>query len=253
MSKKIPGIYNFCDRWCERCAFTSRCAVYENTSDLSTEEMEISNKAFWDKLSETFDNTRRLLRVAAEQYGLDLDEIMKEADAGECIRLEQNIRHQCIEHPVGKLSLSYGDACDDWLKSQPGIEEKVAEIQQSISLGTTDVTEAKSIADEIKDSVEVIAWYHTLIHVKLMRAMMGRLDDEQFELDDDFPRDHDGSAKVAIIAIERSTQAWLGLYKLIPEGEDLFLKLLGMLEKLRELCIQEFPEAMAFKRPGFDD
>ena len=21
----ISGIYNYCDRWCERCAFTSRC------------------------------------------------------------------------------------------------------------------------------------------------------------------------------------------------------------------------------------
>jgi len=24
----IPGIYNYCDRWCERCAFTSRCMNY---------------------------------------------------------------------------------------------------------------------------------------------------------------------------------------------------------------------------------
>ena len=26
--KLIPGIYNYCDRWCERCPFTSRCMVY---------------------------------------------------------------------------------------------------------------------------------------------------------------------------------------------------------------------------------
>ena len=24
----ISGIYNYCDRWCERCPFTSRCLVY---------------------------------------------------------------------------------------------------------------------------------------------------------------------------------------------------------------------------------
>ena len=23
--KYIPGIYNYCDRWCERCPFTSQC------------------------------------------------------------------------------------------------------------------------------------------------------------------------------------------------------------------------------------
>jgi hypothetical protein len=25
--KFIPGIYNYCDRWCERCRFTSRCLI----------------------------------------------------------------------------------------------------------------------------------------------------------------------------------------------------------------------------------
>jgi hypothetical protein len=25
----IPGIYNYCDRWCERCQLTSRCLNYE--------------------------------------------------------------------------------------------------------------------------------------------------------------------------------------------------------------------------------
>ncbi len=24
----IPGIYNYCDRWCERCPFTDRCMNY---------------------------------------------------------------------------------------------------------------------------------------------------------------------------------------------------------------------------------
>ena len=24
----IPGIYNYCDYWCERCAFTQRCGTY---------------------------------------------------------------------------------------------------------------------------------------------------------------------------------------------------------------------------------
>ena len=24
----IPGVFNYCDRWCERCPFSSRCRVY---------------------------------------------------------------------------------------------------------------------------------------------------------------------------------------------------------------------------------
>lgn len=29
----IEGIYNFCDRWCERCALTSRCLLYQMEQD----------------------------------------------------------------------------------------------------------------------------------------------------------------------------------------------------------------------------
>jgi hypothetical protein len=26
--RNISGIYNYCDRWCDRCPFTLRCATY---------------------------------------------------------------------------------------------------------------------------------------------------------------------------------------------------------------------------------
>lgn len=49
----IPGIYNYCDRWCERCPQTSYCLnfaiVQEEFSD--PEEQDIRNEAFWKKLS----------------------------------------------------------------------------------------------------------------------------------------------------------------------------------------------------------
>ena len=38
----ISGIYNYCDRWCERCQFTSRCFLYATEQadpDLADPEM----------------------------------------------------------------------------------------------------------------------------------------------------------------------------------------------------------------------
>ena len=29
----IPGIYNYCDRWCERCSFTSRCLNFASSEE----------------------------------------------------------------------------------------------------------------------------------------------------------------------------------------------------------------------------
>ena len=48
-STHIPGIYNYCDRWCERCPFTSRCLNFEmseeNFGDL--ENADITNEVLW--------------------------------------------------------------------------------------------------------------------------------------------------------------------------------------------------------------
>jgi hypothetical protein len=49
----IPGIYNYCDRWCECCPQTSHCLNFsiseEEFSDHETQD--IRNKAFWNILS----------------------------------------------------------------------------------------------------------------------------------------------------------------------------------------------------------
>jgi len=30
----IPGIYNYCDRWCERCPLTARCLNYAMSAEM---------------------------------------------------------------------------------------------------------------------------------------------------------------------------------------------------------------------------
>ncbi len=37
--KYISGVYNYCDRWCERCPLSDRCFSYQKEleSDLDTE------------------------------------------------------------------------------------------------------------------------------------------------------------------------------------------------------------------------
>ncbi|HCX74562.1 MAG TPA: hypothetical protein DHU93_03165, partial [Algoriphagus sp.] len=73
-SNFIPGIYNWCDRWCERCSFTSRCRVYEKTENTSNSEPE----EFWENLSQSFQETIDLLKNTAEEFGINLDEIEEE-------------------------------------------------------------------------------------------------------------------------------------------------------------------------------
>ena len=67
------------------------------------------------------------------------------------------------------------------------------------------------------------------------------------------PKDSDGSAKVALIGIDRSISAWGIMLRYFPACEDELLKILVVLEKLRKKVEKEFPDARSFFRPGFDE
>lgn len=253
--QKIPGIYNYCDRWCERCAFTSRCAVFENELDAPTESLDMNNKAFWERLAENFSKARKMLEQAAAHYNIDLKEIAQQAND---IDLKQKIiRQESREHPIGELSWQYSKLSMDWLKRQPGMLDKLEEMKSELTIGVESIQSGKEKIAMIKDSLAVINWYETFIHVKLIRALSGKMkatNDAFVEMDDSpFGSDSDGSAKVALIGIERSMQAWAKLFDLLPQYEDEFLTILGMLDKLKKMSMEEFPKAMSFHRPGFDD
>ncbi len=55
----ISGIYNYCDRWCERCPFTSRCLLYatENEEPDDPASRDIRNAEFWQKVESIFEQT----------------------------------------------------------------------------------------------------------------------------------------------------------------------------------------------------
>jgi hypothetical protein len=64
--------------------------------------------------------------------------------------------------------------------------------------------------------------------------------------------DADGSAKVALLGIERSIAAWAALLPRLPDREPGILNLLTALRELLRQVEASFPHARAFLRPGFD-
>jgi hypothetical protein len=250
MSKNISGIYNYCDRWCERCTFTSRCAIYDGVADLPPEEGDIKNKAFWDRLSKNVSKAQDLLQKASEDFGVDLDDDSEEMEEGQ---KRERIKIESREHPLSVLSFHYASIGRDWLKTQPGMLERLDNLKTEITLGVESPLGAKKETETIKDSLAVIHWYLTFIHVKIVRALMSKLSYHELAGETEFQHDFDGSAKIALIAIDRSMQAWSALFEILPEKEDEFLKILSILEKLKAMAEAAFPNAQAFIRPGFDE
>lgn len=82
--------------------------------------------------------------------------------------------------------------------------------------------------------------------------MHGKMEGEQWELENGYAKDSDGSAKIAVIAVEKSMAAWIRMYELLPASEDAALKALALLTQIKRKTLEEFPQCMQFKRPGFD-
>ncbi len=70
--------------------------------------------------------------------------------------------------------------------------------------------------------------------------------------EEEFPKDSDGSAKVALIGIDRSIAAWRLMQLSLSDRAESIVPLILQLETLRNDLEVSFPEARDFIRPGFD-
>ncbi len=152
----IPGIYNYCDRWCERCPLTSHCLVYASEQDDNNESrasQDIPNEHFWRKLNGILEETRKMIAEWANQAGIDLNRAEDEHHTR-----KQRKRQLVDNHPLAKAGKKYAAAAGDWW----GIE-------QTINSDNSD-------SDSLKDAREVIRWYQYQISIKTIRALSNRED-----------------------------------------------------------------------------
>lgn len=245
----IPGIYNYCDRWCERCVFTSRCMTYalsENEVD-NPESQDITNQAFWDKLHNIFEVTLEMVKETAEEMGIDLNAI----DHEEFAEQEEQVHKIVKDQPYTKAAFAYVEMVNKWFKSNKDLLEEKGDELQTLALAQIPGSRPDKDALKIRDCLEVIRWYQHQIYVKLCRAASGLIRGE-LESIEYAPEDANGSAKVAIIGIERSIAAWGGLLNQFPQQEHSILDLLVNLKRLLRQVESVFPDARSFVRLGFD-
>jgi hypothetical protein len=110
-------------------------------------------------------------------------------------------------------------------------------------------------AVRVKDALQVIAHDRPLIPAKLLRAVRARvvgLPNTNAAVEPAVSNeDSNGSAKVALIAIDRSEVAWRHLAQWM-DGSATAVLLADTLAQLRTRVEFEFPAARRFVRPGFD-
>lgn len=249
----IEGIYNYCDRWCKRCTHTSNCMVFaqEQKRFDDPEKQDINNEEFWEEIASSFQLAFELLEDAAEDMGIDLDDIdLDDIDLDESAEYRENRREKAENHPLSVITKKYGQEVNKWFeKSEPEFESRGVQLGQKVEMGLPE-EDIREEADQLQNLVEIVHWYQHQIWVKSMRALQGKFD--EFEIDP-VQNDANGSAKVAFIGISRSMAAWAELYNEFPGMEDETLPILARLEKCKSILEETFPEMHEFVRPGFDE
>lgn len=221
----IVGIFNYCDRWCETCAFTSRCRVFANGARAEA-SLDPGLKALLDAPSLPEDvppPPPRWMQELLEELNEAANQPLSEEER-EQLRPRAMPEHDSLR---GRTH-AYTMEVHRWLHAR----------------------EYAAVGD-IGDPRAVIGWFHTMISAKIVRALDGLATDTPEECDG--PADHDGSAKVALLGIERSHAAWLQMVErgfASPAEVDPFV---AHLVWLGEELERVFPKARAFVRPAFDE
>ena len=258
----ILGIYNYCDYWCDRCAFTRRCRTYLMEDELHTkirgkERPDEENAAFWNSMDGTLARAREQLdEITARHFADDIQGDYDEPDELETaawLRKQETIDRKVNAHPLMQIARTYWQLVGKWLETaRPDVaaatEDMVARARVEFEgiIGT-----ARAELDELEEMIEVVSWYHTLLYPKTSRFIRDIVTDGPASGRDG--EDTLGTAKLLLVSADRCIGAWLNLRQSLPSQEDSILHFLVLLDNLRRGIEKETPSARGYVRPGLDE
>jgi hypothetical protein len=258
----IPSIFNYCDYWCERCTFTRRCRNYAMGREMEREAgggkpiEDATNAAFWSGLADKLRETSVFGR--ANEWADECDDDFDVGPDPEWDAREKARQGAVRRHALSRLAEDYMKQADAWLKAANADLKTVAAELVDAAANPFTREDVEEQARQIGEMIEVVAWYHTFIFPKMSRAIRGLLEREEADgpaadiLRESRLRDANGSAKVTLVAIERSIAAWLHLREVLPAHESAILNMLALLDRMRRGIRATLPGAESFRRPGFD-
>jgi len=221
----IQEIFNWCDRWCEKCNQTGLCPLYKHSVQVTSESPE----EFLKTLSKIFETAKKMVKEIVERKDID-PETFQRSDFED----EYDWKRHLIRKDDGMvLAKKYRKQVMRWFNSLNDDYGMEVRMQDPI----------------LSDYLEVILWYQYLFEIKMARALISQKDAEEEQSE---PSDSLGNAKLLLVSVERNIGAWGYVYQKFKEDEDEILDILISLQKIGKIVEQVFPEARAFIRPGLD-
>ena len=231
--RAIEGIFNYCTRRCESCAFTENCTLYQSEREYE-QSHPAANSA--DTVHDSFAETFRLLEEWCKREGIDFSGICRDASTDESRAAAERADEAIRADPLQTLATGYTHAT---LSVVDAMAAARARCQWSA---------------EVDAALDTIAWHSGMVSAKVHRALHGLAERGQYGQEDPVQNDWNGSAKLARIIVDESRRAWRVMLCAgeAPDRSPL-LDLVALLDRIDQGLAERFPRAMEFVRPGFDE
>lgn len=138
--KFTPGIYNNCDRWCERCNKTEKCYLY---FDEQKEEKPKDMAGTFKKVGESLGQAKDLMQKICDAEGIDLTMTQEKAEYERKEKLTDP-----HNDPIAIKAKNLSKTIYDWLDSVPSLD-----------------------IIEYREAYEQVTWHWSLIGVKTAMAV----------------------------------------------------------------------------------
>lgn len=204
MSEKFkPPPFNYCDYRCDRCDEREKCRVFKDDQERLLDhyrkgEDPYDPEIFMNDLKEIFSRTEKMIKKAAQEHGINLEEIGEEE--------VQEVEPE--EYVIYRLAYKYFEEANAFIKT----------------------LDKSGIPENIKAYYDDLVWYHTLIAAKSGRLVSGFIDDF---LDDEVSTvEEDGTVSVIRKGIRLSRNA---LESMLSEFPDHLHTIASMMELLKQI------------------
>jgi hypothetical protein len=220
----ILGVYNYCDRWCETCPVTSRCRVFVDRAEFDA-GLDANLRPVLDAPPLPQDVPPPVPRWLQECIDEMNETARPPVAAGDMAHLFPDVAPE--HQPIEKRARAYSFDAAGWLQ-----------------------TVEPPAAHDHPDPRSVVLHYCAFIPPKVHRALIGL---SCWKQDPDLTDDHIGSAKIALIAIDRSRAAWIALADRGLASVADAARFVFVLGRLADDLERVFPNARSFVRPGLDE
>jgi hypothetical protein len=215
----IPGVHQHCDEWCDYCPVTGRCLAFRCMAEFRRQHGRSHADPPFTSMEAAVTFTRELAAIDGTPT--------EELDA-------------LLANPPGQSGLETSDplASVAW--------EYAVRVTLVLAATGREMASARPRRSG-PEPEDVVVWYHLRIYLRVLRALISR---EKQPGSTERMEDATGSAKLALVSMERSRSALQSMRSVANDDE--ITGLVALLDALERGLDERFPNARSFLRIGLD-